>query len=307
MVSVSDPAEILNLYSFTGKFVKSDFYHVLLFYAKGKPVPTIFATQNENLHRMLKKPIAGIYLMSNLMSFKPYVDTTISYFFARLDKLFVQTGDVCDLGAWLQMFAFDVMGELTFSKRLGFLERAEDVDGIMGSIWHYFHKTSPVDWLWAKNPILQRLQSVRMNPIVGFGLARIAERKSAAKNPSDKESSTNSRDFLSRFLEAQAKDKSIPPWALIARTTSNVTAGSDTTAILLRTTIHRLLSHPATLSRLLSELASLPHSAPSTPASALSPLTRRVHQRSWASASALRAAARTGRAARGSDSVWAKV
>ena len=96
------------------------------------------------MHRMLKRPIAGIYTMSNLVSFEPYVDQTVSFFFAQLDKRFVQTGDICDLGTWLQMFAFDVMGELTFSKRLGFLERAEDVDGIMGSIWHYFQKTAPV-------------------------------------------------------------------------------------------------------------------------------------------------------------------
>lgn len=54
-----------------------------------------------------------------------------------------------------------------------------------------------------------------MNPIAGFGLARIAERKSAPDTSDDKESSTNSRDFLSRFLEAQAKDKSIPPWYLV--------------------------------------------------------------------------------------------
>ena len=75
--------------------------------------------------------------MSNLISFEPYVDTTIFYFFNQIYKLFVQTGDICDLGTWLQMFAFDVMGELTFSKRLGSLERAEDVDGIMKSIWNY--------------------------------------------------------------------------------------------------------------------------------------------------------------------------
>lgn len=75
--------------------------------------------------------------MSNLISFEPYVDTTISYFFNRIVKLFVQTGDICYLGNWLQMFAFDVMGELTFSNRLGFLERAEDVDGIMKSTWNY--------------------------------------------------------------------------------------------------------------------------------------------------------------------------
>lgn len=117
---------------------------MLLFYAKGKPVPTIFATQDENLHRVLKKPITAIYSMSNLVSFEPYIDTTMDVFFAQLDKRFVQTGEVCDLSQWLQMFAFDVMGEITFSKRLGFLEQAKDVDGIMASIWSYFRAASPV-------------------------------------------------------------------------------------------------------------------------------------------------------------------
>ena len=75
--------------------------------------------------------------MRNLISFEPYVDTTIFYFFNQIYKRFGQTGDICDLGTWLQMFAFDVMGELTFSKRLGFLERAGDIDGIMTSIWNH--------------------------------------------------------------------------------------------------------------------------------------------------------------------------
>ena len=42
------------------------------------------------------------------------------------------------------MLGFDFIGELTFSKRLGFLERAGDVDRIMESIWQYFYKTTPV-------------------------------------------------------------------------------------------------------------------------------------------------------------------
>lgn len=42
------------------------------------------------------------------------------------------------------MFAFDVIGEITFSKRLGFLERAEDVDGIMAGNWNHFEYTAPV-------------------------------------------------------------------------------------------------------------------------------------------------------------------
>ena len=65
-------------------------------------------------------------------------------FFEQLDRRFVQTNQVCELDSWLQMFAFDVMGEITFSKRLGFLERGEDVDGIMASIWNNFLYTAPV-------------------------------------------------------------------------------------------------------------------------------------------------------------------
>lgn len=33
---------------------------------------------------------------------------------------------------------FDVVGEITFSKRLGFLEEGRDVEGIMASIWQWF-------------------------------------------------------------------------------------------------------------------------------------------------------------------------
>lgn len=40
----------------------------------------------------------------------------------------------CNLSTWLQWYAFDVIGELTFSKRLGFVDRGEDVEGIIQSI-----------------------------------------------------------------------------------------------------------------------------------------------------------------------------
>lgn len=39
---------------------------------------------------------------------------------------------------------FDVVGEITFSTRLGFLERGEDVDGIMAAIWHWFEYVAVV-------------------------------------------------------------------------------------------------------------------------------------------------------------------
>jgi Cytochrome P450 len=78
------------------------------------------------------------------VSFEPYIDSTISVLIEQFDKRFVKGQEVCDLGKWLQMFAFDVMGEITFSKRLGFLESGHDIGGLMEHIWHYFKKTSPV-------------------------------------------------------------------------------------------------------------------------------------------------------------------
>ena len=200
--------------------------------------------------------------MSNLRSFEKYVDSTISVFFSQLESRFVDTAKPCDLGTWLQWFAFDVMGEITFSRRLGFLERDEDIGGIAESIWRYFVRTSPVtqmpwvDLVWTKNPILQRFKAVSKNAVVGFAMERAKERQlqNEKEGVDEKGEELNDQDFLSRFLGAIKKDPSIPPYALTAWTTSNVTAGSDTTAILLRTLFHNLLTHPDSMRKLMTEL-----------------------------------------------------
>jgi len=117
----------------------------------GKPIPGIFGTQDEDIHRRLKKPVSSAYSMTRLVKFEPYVDTTMRVFCEQLRSRFAVAdgGDEsdkppCDFGKWLQMFAFDVIGELTFSKRLGFLESGEDVNYVMANIWEMFKETSLV-------------------------------------------------------------------------------------------------------------------------------------------------------------------
>jgi Cytochrome P450 len=259
MVSVSDPAAITQIYGFTGKFKKSDFYSVILPMSKGRILPGLFATQDEGIHSMLKKPIASIYSMSNLVSFEPYVDATMGYFCEQLDKRFAEPGKICDFSTWLQFFAFDVVGEITFYKRLGFLERGEDVENIMGDIWKFFQYVAPtgqmpwLDRLWVKNPIISRMRPPGWNAMAAFALARQKERDEVEKfgNP---EAARNQSDFLSRFLAAKQKDPSIPDWAILAWTQSNITAGSDTTAIFLRTLFYNLLRYPDTLQKIMTEL-----------------------------------------------------
>ncbi|KAG6359545.1 hypothetical protein INS49_013066 [Diaporthe citri] len=256
-VSVGSAAAVETIYRIRGDpLLKSNFYSVIPPMRKGTILPTIFATQDEMLHRMLKRPIAAVYSMSNLVSFEPLVDRTIDVFRQELDRRFVLQGNACDLDAWLQYFAFDVVGEITFSKRLGFLEEGRDVEGIMASIWHWFEYVAIVgqmpwlDSLWVKNKIVSRLRPTRWSPMVQFANKREEERR--ALTGSEKAvSQANNRDFLSRFLAALEKDPALRAW-----TSSNIIAGSDTTAIFLRTMFHQLLTHPESLARLRAELDS---------------------------------------------------
>lgn len=149
-VSIGDPEAIPDIYTFTGKFAKSNYYSVLTPYSKGKAIPMMFATQDEAIHRMLRKPVAGIYSMSNMVGFERFVDSTMDVFFKELDARFIAKSEPCDFSVWLQRFAFDVMGEITFSKRLGFLEEPEKVGDLMHFIWLHFRYASMVSALLAK-------------------------------------------------------------------------------------------------------------------------------------------------------------
>ncbi|KAJ5174237.1 Cytochrome P450 [Penicillium canariense] len=265
-VSVGDPREISKMYGIRSNFGKSDYYKALQPMSKGKIIQGLFNTQDDQLHRSMKKPIAGIYSMSNLVSFEPYVDSTISFFLERLEDAQGEANGRIDLGTWLQWFAFDVMGEITFSKRLGFLDEAKDVDGIMRSIWKLFRYSCWVgqmpwlDKIWAKNSFVSRLLPAKNSPVVMFALERaqerIAEKLLQGSDSQEAASSSgyNSNDFMSRFLATRVKDPSIPEWFVTAWTTSNVLAGSDTTAIMLRAIIYFLITNSASLQKLEREL-----------------------------------------------------
>lgn len=132
-VSVGSPAAIPVLYNTRTRYPKSAFYPVMGNVARGKVVPTIFSTRDESVHEMMKRPIAQMYAMTNLKTYEPLVESTESFFLSKLEKL-ADEGRILDLGTWLHWFATDVIMEITFGKRLGFLEKEEDVDGILETI-----------------------------------------------------------------------------------------------------------------------------------------------------------------------------
>lgn len=142
-VSVGSPAAIPILYNTRTRFPKSSFYPVMGNVAHGKVVPTIFSTQDESVHEMMKRPIAQVYAMSNLKTYEPLVESTESVFFDKLGTL-ADEWKVLDLGMWMHWFAIDVIMEITFGERVGFLEWMVDVDGIMEMIERRFEYVAVV-------------------------------------------------------------------------------------------------------------------------------------------------------------------
>jgi cytochrome P450 len=118
-----------------------------------------------------------------------------------------------------------------------------------------------LDKVWTKNPFVSKMLPAKTSPVVAFAIARARERTEKTGYPGEEKSATlqNSRDFMSRFIEARAKDPSIPEWFLTAWATSNVLAGSDTTAIMLRAIIYFLITNPGSLGKLMAELAQARH------------------------------------------------
>ncbi|KAL9634238.1 MAG: hypothetical protein Q9164_004215 [Protoblastenia rupestris] len=234
-------------------------------YTKSGALPAVFNTRDEKLHKQLKSPIAPLFSMSNVVTLECFVDEVLTVMIRQLDARYVQTQETFDLGSWLQYFAFDVMGTLTFSKRYGFLEHGKDVNGMLEAIWACMETTAPVtqipwfDEWWNKNPwvaMWRRPFGFSILKTVGDFCNERQQQKEGNKD-AEKTISENKADMLSRFMEIQSTNPSVPEWAVTAWTFSNVIAGSDSTGVVLRTCWYNLLAHPSTARRLYDELINL--------------------------------------------------
>jgi hypothetical protein len=243
----------------------------------GKRVASLVAMTDEAEQTRLRRPVAHAYSLSTMVEYEGLVDSTIALFLSRLDEKYAETGKVLNLGLWLQFFAFDVIGELTFSKRLGFLANGSDVENIIHSIGVNFDRISvlgQMPWLdlclW-KNPVyLKFFAKAVPSPIISFGQRRLEERLNTdleadlsiteISDPQLREkdlerSQQTKPDFLTRFLHLREQHtETISDQQVLAYLFANVNAGSDTTASILRAIFYYLLKNPSSLRKLQEEL-----------------------------------------------------
>jgi hypothetical protein len=123
---------------------QSDFYVVQQSVAKGHRLQSLFSSTDNDFHARFRRCVNSAFAMSALVQYEPFVDNTTKLFLEQTKNIFVDNPEGCDFTQWLQFYAFDVIGEITYSKRHGFVENNKDVDGIVGYLTWLFLYVAPV-------------------------------------------------------------------------------------------------------------------------------------------------------------------
>lgn len=129
-VSVADPTFISRFYSIKEDYTKTAFFPIQCISWKKRPEMNLFSERKPEEHRIAKRKVGAAYAMPNVLQSEAAIGSCVELFMNRLREL-TADGRPIDLGAWLQYFAFDVVGEVSFASKLGFLEQGKDVDGMM--------------------------------------------------------------------------------------------------------------------------------------------------------------------------------
>ncbi|KAJ6121080.1 hypothetical protein N7523_005360 [Penicillium sp. IBT 18751x] len=266
-LSFSDPSALKSIYGLNKGFVKSDFYIVQQSVAKGHRLQSLFSSTDNDFHSRFRRCVNSAFAMSALVQYEPFVDNTTKLFLEQTKKLFADNGSGCDFTQWLQFYAFDVIGEITYSKRHGFIEKNEDVDGIVGYLTWLFLYVAPIgqipflDLLFLKNPIYLKLSQWGFIdatfPVARFANNRMAERVPdlTSEKPGSQVVGVKSPDLLSKFMAAHESHPEFMSQTLVqTMAVSMAFAGSETTAISLSAVFYFLLKHPKALARLRAEI-----------------------------------------------------
>ncbi|KAF2802374.1 cytochrome P450 [Mytilinidion resinicola] len=254
-IAVADAEAVKTIYGWKPIFSKSRLYiSQYVTTEDGTVLENVSSTRDEARHSILRRPVAHAYSLGTLVEFEPLVDSTSLVFFKEVEERFARTGKECELSKWVQMYAFDIIGELTFSKRFGFLESGKDLGNMMyhtGKAMDYIGFVGQVptldEWLRIKGfgYILRKFRPT--GPLMKFTARQIREH---AASPDQ-----TRPDFLSRFIKAREKYPDLMTDRRLATyTNTNISAGSDTTAIALREAIFRILTHPGCYGKFMAEL-----------------------------------------------------
>jgi cytochrome P450 len=197
------------------------------------------------------KNVAAGYTLSSIIKSEPQINDAIELLEKRLDEL-AEAGQPVEFDRWFNYLAFDVIGEVTFSRAFGFLETASDIGGSIANsraltlyvaIAGFFltlHNAT------LGNPWMGKLGLTPSQHIFDTVSRAVASRK---KN-------TEARtDMMEHWMQAQAAHpERFGETEIQAVASATVGAGADTVSATLQAFWYYLLRSPEDLARVRAEI-----------------------------------------------------
>ncbi|KID78805.1 Cytochrome P450 family protein, partial [Metarhizium brunneum ARSEF 3297] len=246
-ISTADIDSLRTIYGPGNDFRKSDWYMPW----QGNRKWDLFAERNESIHRAQRRLVSHIYSLSNMKKLEPYVDSAIVFL---LKKLASMQGQEIDVGRWTRLFAYDVIGEVTFSNRFGFMDKGID-DGaftMIDNILQCANWVGHIPWFY--------YLSIWLAPIIGNHLA-ITQRQGKLLHMSQqnirerKKRGTDRNDMLEQLFEVQReKPDKLDDICVASMAASNIFAGSDSTSVSISAFLYHTLRNPEVKKKLMDEI-----------------------------------------------------
>ncbi|KAH7161064.1 cytochrome P450 [Dactylonectria macrodidyma] len=259
-VAIADPEAIKAIYAVNSGFTKTDFYPP--FRPTFARYPDSFTCLDERVHASRRKLVNNLYSMSNIVRAEEGIDSCTEMFMSRM-KEFATTGEIIDVSKWAQMYAFDVVGQLFFSRMFGFMKNKSDYRGYIRSL----DLLLPILTTSCVLPSYIRpifLLGVVMMPGVYKALGSLKDIEAAA------ESCVSERQRLVESSDASEKKDILSSLFDIVRDKGEkvdfgmtevqvevyvaLFAGSDTTAAAISSILYHLMKNPAAYCKLNAEI-----------------------------------------------------
>ncbi|KAJ5342086.1 hypothetical protein N7541_011210 [Penicillium brevicompactum] len=275
-VSISDPSLIRTIYSTRNPWKKvrygapfSDMYRPNDVLLEGHRLSNLFNTQDEDWHNQNIRPIRGLWSMTKVLEYEPFIDETISKFVDKIALRFVDgdcAGKVCPADEWIGFFAWDVTANFSFGRHYGFLDQERDVDNLITDSTaglEYFAPVSQIPWIdniLDKNPVKRIGPKPTLTGVL-YAFKVVAEYQMHLTE--NKISAGTVHHTLDKYVELKkanpetVDDNQIVNWLMLS-----ILAGGDTSSATMRAVVYYLAKSPSSMAQLVAELEGAAISAP---------------------------------------------
>ncbi|KAH8898076.1 cytochrome P450 [Thozetella sp. PMI_491] len=196
------------------------------------------------------KSFTPAYSLTNVLQQEDVVDEAIEMLLRWLDK-YAEGHNAMDLDKFFTFTAFDIVGELNFSRKFGFLETGADLGNSISNSLALNALAAVIGFFtpWNRifmNPLMTELGVLPMGHLFDTTMAALSIRE---KNPDAR------NDIVGRWLHIHASQPDrLSLREIHSQATATVGAGADTVSCGLQSFIYHVMRHPTAWDRARDEI-----------------------------------------------------